>query len=78
MGPEFSAEFLAATPRERIAICLEMTVEAADSASRANGETRHAFVSLARLWSRLAKEIECAENKNSMQSKPEVDDEFNR
>ena len=75
MSVEFSAEFLAASPEKRIVMCLEMAGEAGHSASRASGETRDAFVCLARQWSALADAIEYAEKERSMrEGKLEVDD----
>ena len=80
MSFEFSTEFLAASPKKRIVMCLEMAGEAGKSASRSSGETRDAFVRLARQWSALADEIEYAEKEKLLpEGKPEVDDaEFRR
>jgi len=47
-----------ATPSERAAKCRRMAAEAEGPARRATGETRDAYLTLAKQWTALAEELE--------------------
>lgn len=53
-----SAAFVAATPRERLAMCQAFSTEAQGLAAKADEETRVRYAELARAWTTLASEIE--------------------
>jgi len=61
--PNFKAEeFLTLSPRERVAWCRRMALEAESLAAGTSGELRTAYADLARQWSLLAEEIARTQN----------------